>query len=100
MNGSDEILRNIQAESKELVFCVKICVYDSGQNLRKILRKSQGSISKVKLNSAGKKLIIRHCYLQNVKDKLQIRLAKKGYPLISVKVEKISRLNFEKSQEN
>ena len=43
--------------------------------MAKILRKSQGSISKTKC-FIGQKSILRHYYIQNVKDGIQIRVYK------------------------
>ena len=45
----------------------------NGQNLRKIIRKSLGSISAIKC-SVGQKQILHHYYIQNVKGGNQIRV--------------------------
>ena len=80
------------------------------QNLKTILRKSQGSISKLKY-FCWTKSILRNYYIQNNKDGIQHQVYKINkesvthfWRFISVKVKKIVRksqaLNFGKSQEN
>ena len=48
----------------------------NGQNLKKILRKSLGSIPKLKSVFIGQKSILDHYYIQNVKDEIQIQVYK------------------------
>ena len=43
--------------------------------MAKILRKSQGSISKIQC-FVGQNSILRHYYIQNLKDGIQIRVCK------------------------